>query len=57
MKKNERRMKSAIAISRASENDVSLKDHIISQMQTDFNELKSQLFKEVIKPATHALIA
>lgn len=44
-----KRMKAAIALSRASECDVVSKDFFINQLQKDLNELKSQLFKEVIK--------
>ncbi|KAG5671611.1 hypothetical protein PVAND_001804 [Polypedilum vanderplanki] len=46
MLKNEKRMKASIAISRATENDVSLKDYSINQLERDLNEFKSQLFKE-----------
>lgn len=45
---NTKRMKAAIALSRATECDVKSKDHVINQLQKDLAELKSQLFKEVI---------
>lgn len=46
---NTKRMKAAIALSRATECDIKSKDHAIDQLQKKLNELKSQLFKEVIK--------
>lgn len=40
-------MKAAIAISRASDNENKFKDEIISKLQKELHEVKSQYFKEV----------
>lgn len=41
-------MKSAIALSRATECDIKIKDHTINQLQNDLCELKRKLCLEVI---------
>lgn len=47
MQQNEKRMKAAIAISRATIGDVCKKDETISKLEKDLNEVKFQFIKEV----------
>lgn len=49
MQQNEKRMKAAVAISRATIGDVCLKEETIHKLQKDLGEVKSQFIKEVIK--------
>jgi hypothetical protein len=47
MQQNEKKMKAAIAISRATVGDVCIKDEAISKLKSDLSEVKLQLISEV----------